>query len=157
MHRKQKLALAAVCVCMVAGGILLLIRSGAQKPNPAPAQVVNPLMQVASREEMERYLDFAVPVLDKAVARYTVLVLDGYPTQARIAYEDGADFNMKYGTGDVSGIYGGSPVGEQTISGTKVTFYRYDTLRYALWETGGFTCSLTGGENLSAEVAALLP
>jgi hypothetical protein len=139
-----------LCSLMVAG----CGKSGAPKPDKV--QVVNPLMEVASLEEMEKYLDFSVPTLEKDVEAYIVMVFDGYPEMARICYADGVIFNMKYGSGDISGIYGGTLESTEACGEVEVSYYVYEELHYALWETGGFTYSLSGGEDLKADVAALI-
>ena len=126
------------------------------KPNPEFVKVVNPIMEVNSLEEMEEYLDFSVPVLEKDVESYIVLVIDGYPTQARIKYQDGMNFDMKHGSGDVSGIYGGILVKEETIEGIKVSFMCYEDINYAIWENKGFTYSLSGNEDLAISVQELI-
>ena len=130
--------------------------AGEHTPKPEQVQVVNPLMTVASVAEMEEMLDFPVPVLDKQIKSCIVLVIDGYPTNGRIRYADGSDFNITYGSGDVSGIYGGVLEKSVEIQGVTVKIYTYDTLRYAIWETGGFSYSLTGGADLESELGALL-
>ena len=118
-------------------------------------QVPNPLWQVDSREEMEELLDFSVPVLDKAVEAYIVLVDDSRPEMARVVYTDGTTFNKKYGTGDISGINGGTLEKTETVGELSVSFYSYvdvdgkDTV-YALWEKDGFTYSLSA-ENTTFE------
>ena len=143
---------------LIAGSLLSGCGNADPNPDPKPVQVVNPMLEVASLEEMEEYLDFSVPTLDsKEVKSYIVLVIDSYPTIGRVYYEDGATFSIQYGTGDISGIYGGSLDKTEPVKGVNVSYYTYDTIRYALWETGGFTHSLTGGVSLENEVAALIP
>ena len=148
--RKYLAAVVAVCLC------LTMIAGCAKKPEEAPdtgfVQMGNPLVEVASAEEMEAQLGYSVPVLDKAVEIYFVLAAQ----QARIRYADGASFDMKQGTGDISGIYGGVEEKTETICGVSVTFLTYEETRYAIWEKDGFTYSLTGGENLADEVAVLI-
>ena len=150
--------LSVLCLSLLIAGSLL---SGCGQRNAAPdpefVQVFNPMMEVSSVKEMEEYLDFSIPVLDKEVDRYIVLVIDGYPTMGRIYYTDGGVFSIQYGTGDISGIYGGSLEKTEPVNGIKVSYYTYETTRYALWETNGFTYSLTGGIALEKEVAALIP
>lgn len=150
--------LSALCLSLLMAGSLL---SGCgtknDVPDPERVQVFNPMMAVSSVEEMESYLDFSVPVLDKEVESYIVLVIDGYPTMGRIYYADGSVFSIQYGTGDISGIYGGTLEDTQPIEGVNVSYYTYETTRYALWETGGFTYSLTGGVTLEEEVTTLIP
>ena len=151
-QRRTLIALLGIALCS-----LLVVGCGeSDQPRPDKVQVVNPLMEVASLEEMEKTLDFSVPVLEKDVDAYIVLVFDGYPQMGRIRYADGATFNVQYGSGDISGIYGGVEQGTEQVNGVSVTYLEYDGLRYALWETGGFTHCITGGEGLEAEVASLL-
>ena len=162
---KHPLTLSTLCLSLLIMGSLLItstLLSGCGNadttPAPKPVQVVNPMMEVASLEEMEKYLDFSVPTLDsKEVKSYIVLVMDNYPTIGRVYYEDGATFSIQYGSGDISGIYGGSLEKTEPVKGVNVSYYTYDTIRYALWETSGFTHSLTGGVALEEEVAALIP
>lgn len=130
--------------------------SNADVPKPESLQVVNPLMKVDSVAEMEKYLDFSIPVLEKEAETYLVLVFDGYPQSGRIRYTDGAVFNVKYGTGDISGIYGGVSEKEEKIEGVTVSFFNYNDIRYAIWENEDFTYSLTGGEKLEEEISELL-
>lgn len=149
---------AAACLCLVIGGGLMLNRSNnnsSNVPHPEQVQVVNPLMKVSSLEEMEKYLDFSVPVLEKEVDTYLVIVLDGYPECARILYADGSVFSMKYGTGDISGIYGGTLEREEKINGANVSFLSYSDTNYATWEKDGFTFSLSGSNDLEGDVKAL--
>ena len=131
------------------------------KPNPEQVQLPNPLLEVDSLEEMEEYLDFKVPVLNKDVETYIVLVIDDYPKIGRIEYADGSTFNMEYGSEDVSGIYGGELDKQIVIDDIQVNFYRYiddnqQEVNYAIWEKNGFSYSLTGGEELEEEVSYLI-
>lgn len=125
-------------------------------PSPERLQVANPMKHVESVSEMEDLLDFSVPVLDKPVEKYIVLVINGYPETGRIYYQDGSVFGMKYGQGDISGIYGGIPEKETEISGMKVSFFTFEDYRYAIWETDGFSFSLTGAEQLETEVEMII-
>ena len=156
MKKAFKILTTAVCACILAGCGSMPNQEKPEAPQPELVQVVNPLMTVSSVEEMEKYLDFSVPVLEKEAESYIVLVIDGYPQNGRIRYADGSTFNMKYGSGDVSGIYGGTLEKTEEMDGVMVSYYTYDTTRYALWEQDGFTHSLTGGENLEEEVKSLL-
>ena len=141
-----------ICAALLAG----CSSSAPDRPNPAPAQVVNPIVEVSSVEEMEEMLDFSIPLLDKDVERYVVLVYDGGPQMGRVYYADGSLFSIKYGQEDVSGIYGGTLDSSETVSGVQVDFYHYESSRYARWEKDGFSCSLTGDKSLSDDVAQLI-
>ena len=145
------LILAVLCLAGLAG-----CSKKPAAPDAGFSQMVNPLVEVASIQEMEEKLGYSVPVLEKAVAAYIVLVIDGKADTGRIHYADGTVFNMKKGTGDISGIYGGTATGEQTIGGVTVCFYAYEDLRYATWENGGFAYSLSDCPTLEADVAALI-
>lgn len=146
---------AAACLCLTVCGTFML-NGNSGKPNPDMVQVVTPFIEVASVEEMEQYLDFDIPTLEKEVESYLVFVEEKYPYMARIIYQDDATFTMTYGSGDVSGIHGGKLEKEETVDKVSIAYYSYDTIRYALWEKDGFTYSLTGGNNLEEEVAKLI-
>ena len=152
--QQRRTIIALLCIALCSLMTISCGKSGA--PRPDKVQVVNPLMEVASLEEMEQYLDYSVPVLEKEVDAYIVLVFDGYPQMGRIRYADGAVFNIQYGSGDISGIYGGTLESTEACGEVEVSYYVYEELHYALWETGGFTFSLSGGEDLKADVAALI-
>lgn len=151
----------AACLCLVTAGAFFGIRSHGEPhtaPNPNMVQVVNPIVTVESVEEMERYLDYSVPVLDKEVEAYSVLVVDSYPKMAQIRYADGSSFRMQYGSGDISGIYGGSLEETKDVDGVKVEFYRYADTAYAIWEQNGFAfCyTYTDGNSDVESVRALI-
>ena len=151
----RRVSAITICICLN----LLLCACGAGTPdtsNTGITQVVNPLVEVATPQDMEAKLGYSVPVLKKDVSAYIVLVIDGVAESGRIRYTDGSDFNIKQGSGDISGIYGGTPAGESTVSGVSVSYFTCEELRYAIWEKDGFTFSLTGGDTLEADVAALL-
>ena len=153
----------AACLCLVVGGGVLLRGHGAD-PAPAPAavEVVSPFLEVASVEEMEEYLDFDIPVLEKEIAVCQVYVEDGYPRMGQVDYADGTEFRMKYGSGDISGIFGAAPTESRDIDGITVSWYRYDdadgaALSYAAWERDGFTFSYAAFQDEgSAEVEQLV-
>ncbi len=145
----------AACLCLVLGGTFLF-KEQSVVPEPEFVQVVTPFIEVESVEEMEQYLDFNIPVLERGAETYLVWVTDGYPEMADIRYSDDMGFRMKYGSGDISGIHGGTLEKEDTVNGISVGYYTYETTRYALWEKDGFTYSLTGGENLEEGVAELM-
>ena len=151
----KKALILMICLCLIAtlGGC-------GQKQSEAPetgfVQMGNPLVTVDSLQEMESKLGYAVPVLDKEVASYIVLVVNGTAESGRVRYADGSDFNIKKGTGDISGIYGGVLEREETLGGVSVSFMVMESTHYAIWEKDGFSCSLTGGDNLAEEVSALI-
>lgn len=155
----------AACLCVVLASVLAFTYQRSNQPHPEQLQTPNPLMEVTSVSEMERYLDFRVPVLDKDVEAYIVIVDDSYPTLGRIMYADGSIFNMEYGTGDISGIYSGELVKTETFGKVEVSFFTYTgvedvEISYATWEHGGFTYSLSeknvSFEQLSRDVQALM-
>lgn len=136
----------AACLCLVVAGTFFGVHSRKEPyaaPNPNMVQVVNPIITVESVEEMESYLDFSVPVLNKEAEAYSVLVVDSYPAMGQIRYADGSSFRMQYGTGDISGIFGGSLEETKDVDGVKVEFYRYADTAYAMWEKNGFAFCYT--------------
>lgn len=145
----------AACLCLVVSGTVFYLGSGMQVPSPDYVQVTNPILKVESLEEMEEYLDFTVPELDKPVDSHVVLVVDGYPEMGRIYYSDGSVFNVKYGTGDISGIYGGILEKAETIADAEVSIYSFEDTRYGIWEKDGYTYSLTGSD-LEKNIALLM-
>lgn len=147
----------AACLCVAIGGIAMFSGKNEETvPNPQQLQVTNPLMVVESLEDMEQYLDYDVAVLDKEVDKYIVLVINSLPQVGRIMYADGSIYNVQYGGDDISGIYGGELAKEEEISGITVSYYSYGELNYAIWKTGNFAHSLTGGSNLESEVKELI-
>ena len=155
----------AACLCVVLASIFAFTHQSSNQPHPEQVQVPNPLLEVESLSEMERYLDFNVPVLDRDVESYIVIVDNSYPTVGRIVYADGSTFNMEYGTSDISGIYGGELVKTETFGKVEVSFFTYTDVEdveisYATWEHGGFTYSLSeknvSFEQLSRDVQALM-
>ena len=132
----------AACLCLlVAGGVLFTPGSENVAPEPNLVQIPNPIITVSSVEEMENYLDFDVPVLDKEVESYAVLIEDSYPTMGQIDYADGSEFRIQYGSGDISGIHGGTLEKSENIEGVEVEYYKYEDTTYAVWEQNGFTFS----------------
>ncbi|CAN4003247.1 RNA polymerase sigma factor sigM, partial [Dysosmobacter welbionis] len=123
---------AAACLCLLAaGGALLIQGRGRAAPDPQQVQIPNPILTVASAAEMEAYLDFKVPVLEKEVEAYSVFISDGYPTMGQVDYADGSQFRIQYGSGDISGIYGGTLEESREIAGVSVAYYQYDSMSYA--------------------------
>lgn len=159
---RLKWGIVTICLCLLTVGALALTLVGChaapnKPPQPQKVQVANPIITVQSVEEMEKLLDFQVPLLDKKVESLSVLVLKEYPSMAQISYADGSEFRMQYGSGDISGINGGTLVKSEQIDDVKVDFYQYEKTNYALWESKGFTCSYVYTDGKGAdEIAALL-
>ena len=153
----------AACFCLVAFGAAMINYNAnlPTKPQPKLVQVANPLMEVNSVDEMEKYLDFKIPTLNKEVEVYIVIVDENnYPKTARIEYKDGSTFNMEYGSKDVSGILGGTLEKTEEINKADVKFYTYTDdgsieVEYAIWEKDGFSYSLSNSANLQSEVESL--
>lgn len=157
---KKVWATIAACVCLAVGGGIVLNNKGFYgRQDSEIVQIPNPLHEVSSLEEMEKYLGFTVPTLDKEAESY-IVIDDGDFSSARIEYTDGSTFNMAKGTGDISGIYGGTFEKEQEFDNVKVSFYEYrgeeNTIKYALWENDGFTCSYAGTEISTEEIQLLI-
>lgn len=155
----------AACLCIICASVFMFNNFGSNKPHPDMVQIPNPLLEVNSLDEMEQYLDFKVPTLSKDVESYVVLVVDNYPTMARITYADGSTFNKQYGSGDISGIYGGTFAKTEQVGKVEVNFYTYTdwngtAISYAIWENDGFAYSLarenTTFEQLAVDIQSLM-
>lgn len=138
--------IAAVCVCvMLVIGAVAVLNGATRKPNPKMVQVANPIIEVSSAAEMSEYLDFSVPVRQKDVETYSVIVTDNYPTIGQIDYADGSEYRIQYGSGDISGIYGGVLADTRDVGNVKVSYYTClsddSEVTYAIWEEGGYTFS----------------
>ena len=134
---------ACLCVAAVSGAVLLRGNEGLT-PDPAPVEVTNPIITVDTVEEMEEYLDFPVPVLDKETAALSVLVVQGYPVMGQVEYADGSLYRVQYGSEDVSGIYGGETVETRDMAGVQVECRTFEGSSYAVWTDEGFSFSYTG-------------
>ena len=137
---------ACLCVAAVSGAVLLRGNEGLT-PDPAPVEVTNPIITVDTVEEMEEYLDFPVPVLDKETAALSVLVVQGYPVMGQVEYADGSLYRVQYGSEDVSGIYGGETVETRDMTGVQVECRTFEGSSYAVWTDEGFSFSYTGDVN----------
>lgn len=135
-------AAVTACLLFAAVGVVILYKTDDfSAPNPKIIQIASPVITVESTEEMEEYLDFYIPVLDKEVLTYSVLVLDNYPTIGQIDYADGTVFRIKYGSGDISGVYGSLLEEIKEINGVKIKCYKNTQTTYAVWEQNGFAFS----------------
>lgn len=153
--RKSVMVVGAVCLCFVVVlGVKLMNGNKKDIPNPQLVQIANPFMKVETVEEMEQYLDFEVPVLEKEIESMSVLVENSYPSMGQINYADGTMFRVKYGEGDISGVYGGTIEETKEISDATVQYCKYADITYAVWEQDGFTFSYTY-ENI-AEVEEII-
>lgn len=155
----MRMASIAACLCVLLGGVLLTkhLMPSRGNPLPNPAELSNPLLGVATVEEMERYLDFPVIVLEKEVWAFRVYSIDGRATIGEIVYADDSTFRMKYGTDDVSGIFGGEVVETKEISSVEVTFHQFEETSYATWtiDNYSFSYSVENGTP-NQEVEALI-
>ena len=138
----------AACLCVAAVSAAVLLRGNeGVTPDPAPVEVTNPIITVDTVEEMEEYLDFPVPVLDKETAALSVLVVQGYPVMGQVEYADGSLYRVQYGSEDVSGIYGGETVETRDMTGVQVECRTFEGSSYAVWTDEGFSFSYTGDVN----------
>lgn len=147
----------AACFCLLVVGVVMFTQnSGNITPDPDVVQIPNPIITVTSVKEMENYLDFDIPVLDKEVESYSVLVEDGYPAMGQINYSDGSEFRMQYGSGDISGIHGGTLEESKDMEGVKVKYYKYADTAYAIWEQNGFTFSYVYTNSGDADIESII-
>ncbi len=151
----------AACFCAVlALGMLTLNNIIDKTPNPNTVQIANPIIEVNSAEEMKDYLDFSVPILEKQVETYSVIVADDYPSTGQIYYTDGSEYRIQYGSGDISGIYDGVLADTKKVGDAEVSYYTFDgvdsKVTYAIWEEDGYTFSYVYTADGESEVQTLI-
>lgn len=165
----QKYAALAACACLVIGGAVFFtnksknnqVKPGTEESQTASStadnkeQDANPIHEVSSVKEMEEILGYSVPVLEKEVECYIVIDFDNNTKSARINYSDGTGFDMMKGSGDISGISGGTIDKQEIINGITVSFCHMEDINYAIWENDGFTYSLIS-DNLADDIATLI-
>ena len=137
------------CVCLVIVGVFAFkTKTNNNVENHEELmQLVNPLMEVKSVEEMRQYLGYNVPVIpNKEVDKYIVIGEGKYADHARISYKDGSYFEMEKGTNkDVSGIFGGELKQKETINGHEVSIYTMEDIVYANWSDSKYSYSYSIG------------
>lgn len=128
------------CIGILVGGLLFVTSKDNEKIHTA--SIANPITEVTNASEMQKYLGFEVPIIvDKEVEKYVVIGKDKRATHARVIYKDKSEFNMEKGDSDVSGIYGGTNIKDESIGGVKVIINKYEDTIYALWIHDGFSYS----------------
>ena len=153
---KKWICLLGLCLLLMGCSLAPQDASKDRTEESGMMQIGNPLQEVASLEELENQLGYTVPVLDKEITAYIVLAVDDTTSMGCIDYSDGTSFRMQKGSGDISGIYGGTLESDMEIDTVTVSYYTMEDLRYALWEKDGFTYSLVGGASLENDVQPLI-
>ena len=158
---KRLIIIIVFCVCMMFAAIAMFIGGGKQQDSTKKAkrlEIPNPLTEVKSLSEMNKYLGYTIPVMNKKVEKYIVIGEGKYATHARIIYEDQSEFDMEKGSDDVSGIYGASIIEEKEIKKIKVTFHKKDETRYITYTTDMYSYSYSkeGNDITTKEVEELL-
>ena len=121
-----------ICIGILVGGMLYVTNKDVNREDIL--EIANPLTVVSNTSEMRDYLGYEVPVIaDKEVDKYIVIGKDKKATHARIIYKDKSEFDMEEGSLDVSGIYGGKKLKEESIGGTTVILNTYEDTIYATW------------------------
>ena len=137
------------CICLVFVGVIAFNNKKPDnntdvynKPDEL-MQIVNPLTEVSSVEEMKKYLGFDVPVIEgKEVSTYIVIGEGKVATHGRIMYKDKSSFEIEKGTNkDVSGIEGGSLKKKETINNIEVSIYKMEDIVYANWSDSTYSYS----------------
>ena len=112
-------------------------------------KIANPVTEVKSLNEMKKYLGYEVPLIgEKEVSKYIVIGKGKVANHGRIIYKDKSEFDMEKGKLDVSGIYGGKKLSEESIGGVKVTLYSYEDIIYATWsyQEYSYSYSMVGND-----------
>ena len=132
------------CICMIIAAIAMFIGGNKKQINDKKTErleIPNPLTEVKSVSEMNQYLGYTVPVMDKKVEKYIIIGEGKYATHARIIYEDNTEFDMEKGSRDVSGIYGGEKQNEKEWNKVKIIYYQKDKTNYITYQTKEYSYS----------------
>lgn len=110
-----------------------------EKKKESKSEIVNPLTEVSTKEELEKLLGFEVPTIEeKEAINYIAIGDNDKKIQARIYYQDGSEFDMKKGSiksqEEVSGIYGAEEIKTITIETIKISIYEYDETIFGVWK-----------------------
>lgn len=132
---------AACLVLLITGGIIMNMGKIQNNENHKLVAIANPIMEVDALDDLQKYFNVDIPVLNKKVEEYIVIGTGGYADHARITYEDGTSFNMDLTYDDASGIFGGTVIKEEKLEGVSVKFYQYNTINYATWTKDGISYS----------------
>lgn len=144
-YLKKSLIVCAACFCIVVAGAIVMNFPQLRPENP---QTGNPVTEVNSSEEMEKYLGYKVPVIeDKDVSSYTVIDDGQNAKHGRIVYSDDTEFDMEEGQTDVSGIYGGRTEKTENICGTDVDINRYEDTVYGVWSDETYSYAYSAPED----------
>ncbi len=147
----RRLATAAACLCIVTAGMLMLRRTSVDNPaevsEPGNVMMGNPITDVESYDELERYMGYKVPRLEfKTTETLSVISYEGEPKKAKMVFTDGSQLLMMKGTGDISGIFGATLETTVTvgvvpvyIGVVPVYMYRFDSVHYAVWSYKGYS------------------
>ena len=130
-----------VCVILLIAiiAVVNMEHNGGSNSNEL-VKIANPLTEVASLEEMQKYFDVQIPALNKDVDAYIVIGIWENAEHARIKYSDNTSFEMQLGKDeDASGIYGGKLDREMQLNNVDVKFFTYEgpeeTINYANWSS----------------------
>ena len=120
---------------------------------------INPIVEVSSKEEMEEKLGFEVPMLDKDVEKYIVIIdADRKPYHGRIIYSDNNVFEIeKTEEKDISGIYGSEFKSKDLYNGIEAEKYTFENTEYVIWQKDGFSYSYSSENGLAlSELKSLI-
>lgn len=117
---------AAACLCLLAAGGALLIQGRGRAARILSSSNPESISQ-SSAAEMEAYLDFKVPVLEKEVEAYSVFISDGYPPWDRWTMRTAPSFVSSMGVETSAGIYGGT-LEESRDCGRQRHAHQYDSM-----------------------------
>lgn len=122
-------AAACLCLCLCAAMVMRLTGT--------PPKMTSAVMEVASPAEMEKYLGYAVPMLEgKTADIYTLRTSGEYAETGSVLYSDGSSFQItRRDSAPPEDSYT-----VEDISGVPVYFGWEDGHQYAAWTYNGYSC-----------------
>lgn len=114
------------------------------KTKETKTEVANPLIELSSKEELEKKIGFEVPIIEeKEIISYIAIISDKDKNHARILYQDGSEFDMINGKikdqEEISGIYGSEEDESVKIKNHTVKIYKYEETNYGIWKDSNYT------------------
>lgn len=116
------------------------------KSKEVKTEVANPLIELSSKEELEKKIGFEVPIIEeKETISYIAIISDKDKNHARILYQDGSEFDMIKGIikdqEEISGIYGAEETETIEMDHYKIKVYEYEETIYGIWRDADYTYS----------------
>ena len=131
--------------------LCIALVSGCEKEKKATktktkTEVVNPLVELTSKEDLEKTVGFEVPTIEeKEIISYIAIGQDENKKHARVLYQDGSELDMIEGIikdqEEISGIYGAEETETIKMEHYTIKVYEYEETIYGIWRDADYTYS----------------